>query len=75
MLDAFGLAPGDDAENVLSQLAEADPRLYEHHTWCDAVIRRGTLSSATRFVDLAAQGFSTARAARIDGVCPRSSRT
>lgn len=56
MLDAFGLAPGDDAENVLFQLAEADPRLYAHHTWRDAVIRRATLSAVTRFVDLAAQG-------------------
>ena len=56
MLDAFGHAPDDDAENVLFQLAEADPRLYAHHTWGDAVIHRGTLSAATRFVDLAAQG-------------------
>ncbi len=56
MLDTFGHAPGDDAENVLFQLAEADPRLYAHRNWHDAVIRRGTLSAATRFVDLAAQG-------------------
>lgn len=56
MLDAFGYAPGDDAEDVLFQLAEADPRLFAHRTWHDAVIRRGTLSAATRFVDLAAQG-------------------
>lgn len=56
MLDAFGLAPGDDAEDVLFQLAEADPRLYAHHAWHDAVIRRGTLVAATRFVDFAAQG-------------------
>ncbi|MDK2741943.1 MAG: hypothetical protein NDI90_03435 [Nitrospira sp. BO4] len=56
MLDAFGLAPGDDAENVLFQLAEADTRLYAHREWRDAVIRRGTPAAATRFVDLAAQG-------------------
>ena len=56
MLDAFGYAPGDDAEDVLFQLAEADPRLFAHRTWHDAVIRRGTLSAATRFIDLAAQG-------------------
>ena len=56
MLDALGFAPGHDAENVLFQLAEADPRLYSHHLWRDAVIRRQTLSAATRFVDLAAQG-------------------
>ena len=56
MLDAFGLAPGDDAEKVLFQLAEVDPRLYAHHAWRGAVIRRGTLSAATRLVDLTAQG-------------------
>jgi hypothetical protein len=56
MLDAFGFAPGDDAEKVLFQLAEADSRLYAHHTWRNAVIRRGTLSAATRFFDLAARG-------------------
>lgn len=57
MLDALGFAPCDDAENVLFQLAGADPRLYAHRTWQDAVIRRGTLSAATRFVDLAALGI------------------
>ena len=56
MLDALGFAPGDDAENVLFQLAEADPRLYAHHLWRDAVICRETLSAAARFVDLIAQG-------------------
>ncbi len=56
VLDAFGVAPSDEAENVLFQLAEADPRLYAHHAWCDAVIRRGTLSAAMRFIDLTAQG-------------------
>jgi hypothetical protein len=54
--DAFGLAPGDDAENVLFQLAEADPRLYANYRWRDAVFRRGTLSAARRLVDLAAEG-------------------
>ena len=56
MLEAFGLAPGDDAENVLFQLAEADPRLYANYSWREAVIRRRTLSAATRFVDLVAEG-------------------
>ena len=67
MLDAFGDAPGDDAENVLFQLAEADPRLYALHIWHDAVIRRATLSAATRFVDLAAQDVFN----REDGVDQR----
>ncbi len=56
MLTAFGFAPGDDAENVLFHLAGIDPRLYENHAWHDAVIRRGTLSSAKHLVDLVAGG-------------------
>jgi len=64
MLAAFGLAPGDGAENVLFQFAEADPRLYAHGVWRDAVIRRGTLSAATRFVDLAAQSIFNGKGGR-----------
>ena len=56
MIAGFGTAPGDAAENVLFQLAEADPKLYASHAWRDAAIRRGTLSAARRFVDLAANG-------------------
>ena len=60
MIAGFGTAPGDDAENVLFQLAEANPKLYANHTWRDASIRRGTLSAARRFVDLVANGAFTA---------------
>lgn len=56
LIISFGTAPGDDAENVLFQLAEANPKLYANHVWRDAAIRRGTLSAARRFVDLAANG-------------------
>lgn len=56
LIAALGAAPGDDAEKVLFQFAEADPKLYANHAWCDAAIRRGTLSSARRLVDLAANG-------------------
>jgi hypothetical protein len=56
MIAGFGTAPGDDAENVLFKLAEADPTLYANRAWRDAVIRRGTLSAALRFVDLVANG-------------------
>ena len=56
MIAGFGTAPGDDAEITLFQLAEVEPKLYDNHTWRDAVIRRGTLSAARRFVDLAAKG-------------------
>lgn len=56
MIAGFGTAPGEDAENVLFQLAEADPKLYANRAWRDAAIRRGTLSAARRFLDLAANG-------------------
>jgi hypothetical protein len=56
MISTFGTAPGDDAESVLFQLAEADPKFYSRHAWRDAVMRRGTLSAARRIVDLAASG-------------------
>jgi len=56
MIAGFGTPLGDEAESVLFQLAEADPELYANRVWCDAVIRRGTLSGARRFVDLLAKG-------------------
>ena len=56
MLKALRFAPGNDGEYVLIQLAEADPRLYNYHVWREALIELGTLSSATRLVDLVAQG-------------------
>ena len=56
MIAGFATAPGDDAENVLFQFAEADPKLYANHDWRNAAIRRGTLSAALRFVNLAANG-------------------
>ena len=54
MIAGFRTAPGDDAEDVLFQLAEADPKLYANRTWRETALRRGTLSAARRFVDLAA---------------------
>jgi len=56
MISGFRTAPGDDAERVLFQLAEDNPDLYGNHVWRDTATRRGTLSSARRFVDLAANG-------------------
>jgi hypothetical protein len=56
MIAGFGIAPGDDAENVLFRLAEADPKLYANRAWRHAAKRRGTLSAARRFLDLAAMG-------------------
>jgi hypothetical protein len=56
MIAELGMAPSDDAENVLFQLAEADPNLYANHAWRDAAVGRGTLSAGRRVVDLAANG-------------------
>jgi len=56
MIAFFGTAPGYDAENVLFQLAEADPKLYANHTWRTAIMHRGTLSAGRQLVDLAANG-------------------
>ncbi len=56
LISSFGAAPGNDAENGLFQLAEADPRLYNNYDWREATIRLGTPSSARRLVNLAATG-------------------
>lgn len=56
LIETLGAAPGDDAEKVLFQFAEGDPKLYANHAWRDAAIRRGTLSAARRLADLAAHG-------------------
>lgn len=56
LIATLGAAPGDDAEKILFQFAEAYPKLYANHAWCNAALRRGTLSSARRLVDLVANG-------------------
>ena len=56
LFDALTHAPGDDAEEVVFALAEADPELHGHRAWLDSVVQRGTLSSAKRLIDLAAEG-------------------
>jgi hypothetical protein len=59
VIACFGMAPGGGAEDIFFQLAEADPKLYSSHAWRNAATRRGTLSSARRFVDLVANGAFT----------------
>lgn len=54
MIAGLTTAPGHEAENVLFQLAEADPKLYANHAWRTAAIRRGTLSASCRLVSLTA---------------------
>ncbi|MBS0149689.1 MAG: hypothetical protein JSR31_02035 [Nitrospira sp.] len=61
MIGGFRMAPGTAAESVLFQLAEDNPNLYGNYAWRDAVLRRGTLSSAVHFVDLAASGVLEGR--------------
>ena len=56
LFEALAHAPGDDAEDVVFALAEADPELYAHRAWLDSAVQRGSLSSAKRLIDLAAEG-------------------
>ena len=57
LVEVLAHVPGDEAEDVLFRIAETDPRLYERRAWHDAVCSRGTLSAATRFVELITQGI------------------
>ena len=75
MVVAFGFAADDEAESTLFALAESDQRLYAHSSWRDAVTRRGTLSSAIRLVELAAQGtFNANSNADQEGMVTRIAR-
>ena len=56
VVGALEYAPGDGAEDALFQIAENQPRLYSSREWRDSVCGRGTISAATRLVDLIAQG-------------------
>ncbi len=56
MFAAFEMAHSPEAENVVFQFGEADPRLYDNHAWRAAALRRGSLSAATRFIDLVVSG-------------------
>ena len=53
---SYAHAPAEAAEEVLFKLAEADANFYSQHEWRDSVIALNTLSSARRFIDLAAKG-------------------
>ena len=45
-----------EIEDALFKLAENDTAFYGNHAWCDAVRRRGTLTSARRYLDLLMEG-------------------
>ena len=53
---SYAHAPAEAAEEVLFKLAEADANFYSQHEWRDSVVALNTLSSARRFIDLAANG-------------------
>ncbi len=61
MIGGLGVASNKDAEEVLFELAELDPKLYADHAWQIAVIGRGSLSAAFRFLELAASGTFAGR--------------
>jgi hypothetical protein len=56
LIRALGIAPGDEAEKVLFQLADADRRLYASREWRKAAFRRRSPRAARQLLDLAASG-------------------
>ena len=59
LLAALANASGPQAENLLGQLAEADPRFYGEHEWTKAIIERDTASSATMLLGFLCDGKLT----------------
>ena len=55
VVSALGLAPSDNAEKVLLELAQQDPRFLEDYDWFTALEKRGTLSSLRILLDLVCQ--------------------
>ncbi|HLF12263.1 MAG TPA: hypothetical protein VJA26_13735, partial [Gammaproteobacteria bacterium] len=56
LITALGIAPGEEADKVLFQLADADRRLYASREWREAAFRRRSPGTARQLVDLAASG-------------------
>ncbi|MCL4745655.1 MAG: hypothetical protein KJZ83_09580 [Burkholderiaceae bacterium] len=56
LIRALGIAPGEEAEKVLFQLADADRRLYASREWREAAFRPRSPAAARQLVDLAASG-------------------
>lgn len=57
LIRALGIAPGEEVEKVLFQLADADRRLYVSREWREAAFRRRSPAAARQLVDLAASGL------------------
>ncbi|KAF2988937.1 hypothetical protein MJC1_03993 [Methylocystis sp. MJC1] len=56
MLRATESMQTPEIEEALFKLAENDAAFYANHAWRDAVRRRGTLTSARRYLDLVMEG-------------------
>lgn len=56
MIGILGNAPSRETGEVLSRLAEEDPRFYLNERWRAAALRPGTASSALCIIDLVAGG-------------------
>jgi len=61
MIRATEWVQTQEVEDALFKLAENDAAFYADHIWRDAVRRRGTLTSARRYLDLAMEGKLEAR--------------
>jgi hypothetical protein len=61
MIRATEHAESPEIEEALFQLAEKDAAFYGNHAWRDAVRRRGTLTSARRYLDLVMEDKIDAR--------------
>ena len=56
MIAACEAARSIEVEEALFKLAEGDAAFYGNHTWRNAILRRGTESSARRYLDLIMDG-------------------
>lgn len=56
LIRVLGIAPGEEAEKVLFQLADADRRLYASRDWREAAFRKRSPAAAQQLEDLAASG-------------------
>jgi len=59
LLSALGNSPGTQAEELLTELADRDPRFYKEHEWLAALVARGTETSALILLDLICKGALT----------------
>ncbi len=61
MIRATAFVQVQEIEEALFALADNDAAFYSNHTWRDAVLKRGTLPSARRYLELIMEGKIKAR--------------